>query len=178
MKYVYLILSWIFGLHFLLLGFIFITTSFLAGLLSIIISLFLLPPVRNFIHLKTNKTLSPKYRTVTILLLLMAFSVFLSQGQKQESLELAVQEAQDEADKLAKIQQENVAYFNDNRNQIITKMEEELSKQKYDSVIFLSNKYLSSGDGELKELNSLAVTKSAQIKKDKKTKDAGEERTR
>lgn len=170
MKYVYLVLSWIFGVLFLLTGLVFIIDSFLAGLSLITISLFLLPPVRNFIHLKTKKTLSPKYRTVTIFALFIAYSVFLSQSQTQKSQDLAVQEAQDKADKVAKIQQENITYFNGNRNQIITKIKEELSNKKYDSVISSSNKYLITGDEELKELNSLAGTKLAQIKKDIKTK--------
>jgi hypothetical protein len=171
MKYVYLVLSWVFGVLFLLTGLVFLIDSFLAGLSLISISLFLLPPVRSFIHLKTNKTLSPKHRTVTIFALFIAYSVFLSQSQTQKSKDLAVQEAQQQADKIAKIQQENITYFNNNRNEIITKIKEELSNQNYEAVISSSSKYLISGDEELKNLNSQANTKRAKIIKDKTTKD-------
>lgn len=171
MKYVYLGLSWTFGILFLITGLAFIIESFLGGLSLIAISLFLLPPVRNFVHLKTNKTLSPKHRTVTIFALFIACSVFLSQSQTQKSQDLAAQEALDQANKIAKVQQENITYFNGNRNQIITEIKEDLSNQNYDAVISSSSKYLISGDEELKNLNSLANTKLAKIKKDKKTKD-------
>lgn len=170
MKYVSLTLNWIFGLSFLLIGLVSIIDSFLAGISLVAISFFLLPPARNFIHSKTNKELSPKSKAISIFILFIAFSIFVSQSQSQKAQELAAKKAQEQAEQILKIQQENIAYFNDNREKIIDSIKQELSKKKYDSVISLSNKYLITDDTELNELNLLAKNKIAALKKDVETK--------
>ncbi len=62
MKYVYLVLNWGFGVLFLLIGIVSSVESPLGGLSLILLSLLLLPPVRNLVHSKTKKELSVKVR--------------------------------------------------------------------------------------------------------------------
>jgi predicted membrane metal-binding protein len=54
MKLVYLILSWVFGVFFLLTGLLSIIESPLGGVCLIIMAALLLPPIRNFVYSKTK----------------------------------------------------------------------------------------------------------------------------
>lgn len=85
MKYVYLALNWIFGALFLLTGLISIVESPLGGLALILISLLLLPPVRNFAYSKTNKELPVKARGIAIFVLFIASGIFVGQSQDRKA---------------------------------------------------------------------------------------------
>ncbi len=145
MKSIYPIINWVLGLFFLIGGLGAVVDLPFAGLLFLLISLFLLPPARDFIYSKTNKKLSPAKRFITVFALMMVGGIFLKQEQ--------------------------TIYFNDNRAQIIDSIKKELSDGKYDAAISLSDEYLETGDDEIKELNSLAIAKLNQAKKEQKSKD-------
>lgn len=169
MKYIYLGLSWIFGVLIFLMGAVSLIETPLAGLSLILISLLLLPPVRKFVHSKTNKELSPKARTVSIFALFVAFTVFVTQHQNEKAELVKAQEAKEQAEKLAQIKQDNIDYFNANRNEIISNVQKEISSKNYESAISLSTKYLVANDEELKSLHSSASKKLADIRKQEKT---------
>ena len=155
MKYLYLAINWILGLLFLIVGLAFvIASSSLAGLLLLLTSLFFLPPIGNFVYSKTNKKISFKGKSIVIvasfILYFFAVNIDYSNSQKKE----------------------DIARFNDNREQIIDSIKKELSNEKYDAAISLSDEYLTFDDDEIKELKSLAIAKLNQARKEQKIKES------
>ncbi|NQY07652.1 MAG: hypothetical protein HRT68_16015 [Flavobacteriaceae bacterium] len=145
MKYVYLTLSWVFGVLFGLMGLVFIIASPLGGLCLIFISLLLLPPVRNAVYSKTNEELSFKVRVISIFVLVIAFSVFISEYQDKKDAELT-----------AKSHQKNMDYFNSHRDEIISSVSAALAENNFQIVITQSSKFLAVNDAELNQLHNQA----------------------
>ena len=170
MKYVYLALNWGFGVLFLLVGMVSLLDNPFGGLCLLAISMLLLPPVRNFIYSKTNKKFPVKARVISIFVLFIAFGIFLGQSQERKAQEQAALEAKQKAEKIARIRQENINYFNANRDKIITSLKSALSSKDYQSVLSQSNKYLVTGDKELEQINTQAKKELAAIQKAEKTK--------
>jgi len=170
MKYVYLALNWGFGVLFLITGLVSIIESPLAGLSLVLLSLLLLPPVRKFTYTKTNKEIPIKIRAASIFALIVAFGIFVGQSQDKKSQEVAAQQAQEKAEKIAQIKQDNINHFSANRVQIISSAKSALADKEYQSVITQTTKYLVSGDEELKGINSSAKIEIEKIRKSEKTK--------
>jgi len=168
-KYLYLTLNWVFGVLFLLVGVLSLVESPLAGLSLIAAAALLLPPVRNFVYSKTNKEFSVKERVISIFILFMAFGFFVGQAQERKEQELAAQQAQEKAEKAAQLRQDNIDYFNANREQIISRVKSAITEKDYQAAISQSNKYLVSGDKELEQLNTQAKNELSAIQKAKKT---------
>ena len=95
MKYVLSALNWIFGVLFLVLGLVLLFSDPLPGIPLIIIALFLLPPVRQYIQKKTNKQLPAKSKALIIIVLLIIFGIFIPQSQKKEETERLAEQRQD-----------------------------------------------------------------------------------
>ena len=169
MKYVYLTLNWVFGVLFLLTGVLFLVESPLAGLSLVAAAALLLAPVRNFVFSKTNKEFPVKARAISIFILFMAFGFFVVQAQDRKEQELAAQQAQEKAEKAAQLRQENIDYFNANREQIMSTVKKALSEKDYQSVISHSSNYLVADDKELEKINSHAKDELASIEQAKKT---------
>lgn len=169
MKYIYLAFNWIVGVLFLLMGLVSLIDTPKAGVTLVLISMLLLPPVRNFVFSKTKKEISQKHRIVAIFALVMVFGVFVNQDKASKELEAKAQEAKAQAEQIAKVRQENIDYYNANKNQIISTAKNEFEAKNYNAVISTLSKYLVSGDEELKKLHSLASTELAAIKKREKT---------
>ena len=169
MKYVYLTLNWVFGVLFLLTGVLFLVESPLAGLSLVAAAALLLAPVRNFVFSKTNKEFPVKARAISIFILFMAFGFFVVQAQDRKEQELAAQQAQEKAEKAAQLRQENIDYFNANREQIMSTVKKALSEKDYQSVISHSSNYLVADDKELEKINSQAKDELASIEQAKKT---------
>jgi len=168
-KYLYLTLNWVFGVLFLLAGVLSLVESPLAGLSLIAAAALLLPPVRNFVYSKTNKEFPVKARAISIFILFMAFGFFVGQAQERKEQELAAQQAQEKAEKAAQLRQDNIDYFNANREQIISRVKSAVTEKDYQAAISQSNKYLVSGDKELEQLNTQAKNELLAIQKAKKT---------
>lgn len=162
MKYVYLVLNWVFGVLFLLIGLFFLLEYPLTGLCLIAAATLLLPPVRNFAYSKTNMVFSVWVRAISLFILLLASLVFLGQSEEKREQKIAEQKA-------AEIRKENIDYFNTNRKQIISSVKEALSEKDYQSVISQSDKYLVTGDKELEQMNVQAKNTLAAIQKAEKT---------
>lgn len=169
MKHVYLTFNWVFGVFFLLAGLPSLFNSPLAGLSLIAAAALLLPPVRNFVYSKTKREFPAQKRAVSVFILFMAFGFFIGQGQDRKEQELMAQHAQEKAEKAAQLQQENIDYFNTNREQIVYAVKKALSEKDYHSVISQSSIYLMVGDMELEQMNAQAKDELASIEKAKKT---------
>lgn len=118
--------SWVLGGCFLLLGMALISESFVASISAIIASAVLLPPVRSFVYKKTGQTLSLMMRTVTVIGLLFVIGGLVPPIE-EESLE-------------------------ESREKIIASIKTALSENNYHYVIEETDKYLGTGNEEIKEL--------------------------
>ncbi|RKZ36408.1 MAG: hypothetical protein DRQ49_18010 [Gammaproteobacteria bacterium] len=164
MKFIYLILNWIFGVLFMLVGVASLVESPLGGFCMIVIAVLLLPPVRNFVYSKTNKALSVKARAISVFVLFIAFGVFVGQSQDKKAQELATQQVQEKSEKAVQIRQEKIDYFNANREQIILDVKVSLTAKEYQSVLSQSAKYLVTDDKELTQMYTSAKTELVKIK--------------
>jgi len=158
-KLIYLVLNWVFGILFLLVGLVSIIETFLVAICFLVISALLIPPIKNFIQLKINKEILTKTKIISIFILLIISGVFISQYQDKKELKI-----------LEKQKQEKIDYFNSNRQEIISLIKEMFVTKSYKAVVSESNKYLVLGDQEIKQINSKAKNKLKDIQKIEKTK--------
>lgn len=86
MRYVYAGLNWTFGIIFVLLALVMMLGNPLAALSFFAIALLLLPPARNFVHAKTGRTLLPKMRAISVVVLLLLAVFFVSQYQPEKAV--------------------------------------------------------------------------------------------
>ena len=130
MATVYLVLNWFFGILFLLLGLISISEK-LVSLCFFAIALLLIPPVRKFVYLKTNKSLSRDARAITISVLIIIISfTSIIQNESERKAEQA-QQAKQETERLAK-EKADVDYFNANKENIIKDIRSNNQKMEYE----------------------------------------------
>ena len=151
MKYVYLGLSWIFGLFMFLIGAALLVTTPMAGLSLICTSFFLLPPVRNFVHLKTKIELSLAARVASIWLLIVAAVLLVDQELDAAAEQERAQAAKEQAERAAIEKQANIDYFNAHKSEIIASAKKDIGAENYNAVISSLNKYLDTGDEELQQ---------------------------
>lgn len=171
MKYLYLMLNWVFGVIFLLTGAFSLVVSPLAGLSLIAAAGLLLPPVRNFVYSKTNMQFPVAARAFSVFALFIAFGLFIGQGQDRKEQVLAANQSQGDAGKAAKLRQYKIDYFNANREQIIFRVKSAIAEKNYQDAVSQSDEYLISGDKELEQLNAQAKRGVSSSQIDKKTKD-------
>ena len=166
MKRTYLALNWIFGTLFFLMGLLSLTESFLAGLSLIIASLFLLPPVKKFAYLKTNKEMHINVKIASVSIFFIAFLAFAGLDAGQDEKKLAAQQVREREERV----QKDIDYFNANREQIILSSRGSLLNKEYKLAVSQSAKYLASGDNELNEIHSSAKKHLDEARKIEKTK--------
>jgi hypothetical protein len=99
------------------------------------------------------------------LALILAFGVLVGQSQER-----VAQQAKEKSEKIAQLKQANIDHFSANRKQIILAATSALAAREYQSVISQTNKYLVSGNEELKKINTSAKTEIEKARKAKKTK--------
>lgn len=171
MKYVYLALNWGFGVLFLLAGVVSLIDNPLGGLCLLTISALLLPPVRNFIHSKTNKEFPVKARAVAIFALFIAFGIFVGQSQDKKEQEIAAQQAQEKAEQVEKLRQEAIQEFKLNGQAIISSIEESIAQKDFETAISQADKYMASGDERLKGLREQAASELKLLQQAAKTEE-------
>lgn len=157
MKYIYLAVGWIFGVSFAFSGIGLATESPLGGLIVIAASLFLIPPARDFVYSKTNRSMSLGARVGTVVGLLFIASLIVGQDASSQAQRKAEQEAQAQAELAAQAKQANIDYYNQHKEEILAKAGEALAAKDYKSVVEQTNKYLAAGDEQLKRLNTKAA---------------------
>ncbi|MFW7523692.1 hypothetical protein ACODM8_06040 [Vibrio ostreicida] len=152
MKYISLVIVWVCGGFFLLIGLMSMIKSPLVGLPLIVISGLLLPPIRKLTYSKTNIELSPKLRGISIFVLFVAFLVLVGQQTKREEQQLVEQEIKAEAERVAQIEKANIDYYNENRKQIIESAQSAFDMKNYKLVVDENSKYLVAGDAQLQDI--------------------------
>lgn len=163
-EYFYLALSWFFGLSWLLAGIVMATNfSLRGGACILVMSSLILPPIRNWVFSKTNKTISKKVRILLLVMLFIATPIFVVDDINQRTANV-------EAERVAAIEQENIDYFNSNREQIISAAKSALDSKNYQTVVVQFKKYIVSGDRELNELYDSAKIELAKLHKTNETK--------
>jgi tetratricopeptide (TPR) repeat protein len=169
MKFIYLTLNWLFGIIFLLLGFLTLFTSVFAGLSLLVVSLMLLPPIRNYAYSKSQREIPTKTRAIAISVLIILFFVFVVQAQRAQERLLEAEKAEERAEQAAQAKQEKIDYFHANRNSILSSLRSEFEEGNFGSVVEQSDKYLLTEDAQLIELNNKASAKIAAIKRKQRT---------
>jgi hypothetical protein len=170
MKYVYLVFSWVLGILFGLIGLASLTDSAYAGLCFIAISFLLLPPVRNLVYSKTNQEISYKARTISAFALVIIASVFIVNSSGKKAEELASKKAEEHAKKQADAVQNNINYFKEHKEEVLSNAQKLLLEKNYQAVISQTNKYISANDVELNKLISQAKLAIEQSQREEKTK--------
>jgi hypothetical protein len=164
MKYVYLVLNWVFGISFVFMAIMMAMSVPLAGLSLAVIALLLLPPVRTFTYSKINKELPFKFRAISIFALIIISGVLFGNISDKEAQAYAEQKALKQAEKVAQIKQENLDYFTANRERIILEAKASLESEDYQLVITENEKYLVSNDSEIENIVSSAQEKLSNIR--------------
>lgn len=151
MNYVYLFFNWIFGVFFLLLGFICLFTSPAASACFILISLLLLPPARKAAFNITNKVWAFKNKMFVIVLLFITGLYFFDANKTSVSTSSSdvadvtamTEEARKEyvANEVARIQKINIEYFKSNKKSIISNATDSMKAKNYADVMAQLGKY-------------------------------------
>lgn len=164
MKFLGNVIEWLFGICFFVTGLVSIFQSPLVGLTMIAMSVLLLPPFRRLIHKKTNIDLPPKLRWISIFALFITTLFFIGKHEEdKKQQQLANQQAQ-EAARIAQIEQENINYFNKNKEQIIANANAALNDKNYTFIVGEYEKYLIVDDEQLKKIYNNALEKDKQQK--------------
>ncbi|MDH5184881.1 MAG: hypothetical protein OEX12_13445 [Gammaproteobacteria bacterium] len=151
MHYVFLILNWGFGGLFMLTGLVSVLKDPLPGFILIVIGAFLLPPIRNFIYSKTNKSISVKQRSVILVVLIILLGHFAGEAEKRRADELAQQQA---AEKLAAL----TAEFNEGREAVFSIINKAMAEKDYDKAITFTDYFLPVNDPDITALSRKAKT--------------------
>jgi outer membrane PBP1 activator LpoA protein len=143
-------LNWLFGTLFLFAGLaLTFTASVGGGVCLACITLLLLPPVRDFVHTKTRKTMRPRTRAILILVLLMASSLFTGFDSHR-------QEAKVTAERVALAKQEKADYFRTHRDQIISDVTRDLKAGDFQAATSQAGKFLDMKDRDITDLYAQA----------------------
>ena len=165
MQQMYQALSWIFGGFLLITGLAVLFVSIYTGLCLIVISLFLLPPARDFVFSKTNKQITTKIRAIIIILLFFSIGLAGLFEQPKDAVE----------SKTSEIKEERVSYFNSHKDEILESIQRAINNVAYESAIDQSSPFLIVGDQQLNELYGIAKSRLAQIEAGKKTEKLSEQ---
>lgn len=169
MKYIWLVLNWMFGSFFLLIGFVFVFINPLIAIPFVAISMLLLPPIRNFVHSKTKKKIPLILRAISIIVLFILFIIItvtseLHKDKKEEEKKQLI-----EKQNQLKIKQQNIEYFNKNHSNILFNIKEAIKLRNYQKAISLSIKYLPTNNSELEKLYQTAQNALLELEKEEKT---------
>ncbi len=123
--------------------------NFIPGILVIIISLFLIPPVREFVYSKTNKQISIGYRSLIIITLLAITGATTPSSTEAQKEEWKLAEEKTEMEKIKK-------YFHEHRVEILAEMELKILDGNYKEAITFASKYILFEDKELDKMNKEA----------------------
>jgi len=176
MKYLYLLLSWSFGIFFVALSLATAMSSIPASIAYLLIALFLLPPSRKFAYSKTKKEVPIKARGIIITSLAIASLFLLGMSDEIRKEEMRTQADKERAEKIAFARQKNIDYFNQHSSSILEEIKTAIADKKFNKVLQLSSKYLPSNNKELSSLHSKATLELKIIADAKKEADAKAER--
>jgi hypothetical protein len=163
MKIIFLILNWIFGGLLLLVGIIFIFKDARIGALIMLASFFIIPSVREFIYLKTNKKISIGQRSLIVIVLVgisLGLISSIQQAEQQKVEQQKIEQQKIEQQKLNIEQQrtedKKIKYFEENKVKILKEIDLKIQDGNYTDATSIASKYLSSKNEELIRLNEEA----------------------
>lgn len=172
MQYIYLTLGWFLGLLLVVPGIVIAVTppyiSF-SGILLMIAGLVIFPPFRRYLIVKTGVSLTAKMTTISVALLFIGASVLGGMESDRQSA-IEAQEQKLALEKQREERREAVSKeFANNRSNIIAEIEELIDGADYRSAITLAEKYLSTGDHELRDLHQTAKVEFQAVQNAKRT---------
>lgn len=159
MQYVYLTMGWLFGLLLIVPGIVIAVTppyiSF-SGVLLVFAGLAIFPPFRNFLTGKTGVNVTARMTAVSVAVLFIGASIMGGiESDRQSAIkaqeEKLAQEKQREEHRKSIIQE-----FSKNREAIIAEVRELTESGDYNPALGMAEKYLITGDPELKALQQEA----------------------
>lgn len=134
--------SWFLGAFFLLDGILyFVDKEHLSSIPLFMMALLLLPPIRRFVHSKTNFKFPLYARVISIIILFMIFKNISDR--------------------------EHVEYFKNNSVSVIAQINALIKSGDYEKALSMSKKYLKSGNKELADLHRMAKTKTNELEVEK-----------
>lgn len=156
MKTITMVLNWLFGIFLAITAIGFLVKDIATGLIMFAISCFFLPPVRNFLHNKTNISLQPKIKAVIILFLLIPFFYFINISTEKDIAEFKVKEAKEKAENDQQQKEKTIKYFSDNKEIIYIDIESEIDKKNYRKAVAIAKKYYLTNDEIILSLHNIA----------------------
>jgi hypothetical protein len=164
MKYLYLFSNWTLGIFALVAAttLLVIYKSPLGGISFVLISLFLLPPVRDIVFAKTNLALTARMRSSIIFVLFLLAGFFWWQTMQVMIDDYNVEQTAIASAEAAAIREENKRYFDENSEEIIRELEANMSAGNFTKVARVSRRYLVSGDAQLAALHDEANSRLAE----------------
>ncbi|MBI5100568.1 MAG: hypothetical protein HZB33_01840 [Nitrospirae bacterium] len=148
--------SWLLGGFFLLNGIYILYNSelidkdHLSSIPSFLAALLLLPPVRRFVHSKTNYKF-PLYARVIAIVIIFIVAVKISDRN-------------------------HVEYFNNNSASILAEINDLIKTGYYEVALLRTKKYVTSGNKELLHFHSIAKTKTDELNAIRKKNESSEKR--
>lgn len=125
------------------------TTSLLAGLAMLIAALLFLPPVNDWFTAKTGKPLTPAFRFLGLIGLIVLSNAALNAQLKQDNIDREVRAAADQKQQAEKEAQEQREYLAAHRPQILQEMQGKVANKDYQAAALLARKYQGLGDAEV-----------------------------
>jgi hypothetical protein len=89
-----LVLGWLFGGFFLLSGFLFLFTSFVTGMLCLLIGVLIFPPANSFLVKKFNLSLSKGLR-IALVIVLLALIGIIGGGEMEDELDTSSKDTEE-----------------------------------------------------------------------------------
>ena len=71
----------------------------------------------------------------SIIILMIMFGIFAGQSKERKARELEAKKVQEQAQKIAKIKEENIKYFNENSSKILSDVRNAIKSKEYQKII-------------------------------------------
>lgn len=156
MKTLRLVLAWLFGVLFILLGIINLTQTPLIGIIELLVSIALLPITYQLIYKNTQKEVSSKKKAIITTVLIVVWFIIcgIEGGKEREEQEKTF-----------------ISEFNLNKKEIVSQINQLITEKKYDEAVSLADKYHSAKDQTVLELAEQARSELIKLKNQQKIDD-------
>lgn len=170
MKYVYGALNWFFGLFFFIGGIASLWSSAVVGVLFLAIACLLLPPVRNLVFEKTQRSLSVEQRAFSIAVLFVGSLIAVSMAADKEKVakETEAKHQQELAD--AAERQRLSEDLSTNKAKILGDAKSAIDQKQYEGALQRTASYAKLGDAEITALRAKATEAISKAKNTERTK--------
>lgn len=156
MKTLRLVLAWLFGVLFILLGIINLTQTPLIGIIELLVSIALLPITYQIIYKNTQKEVSSKKKAIITTVLIVVWFIIcgIEGGKEREEQEKTF-----------------ISEFNLNKKEIVSQINQLITEKKYDEAVSLADKCHSAKDQTVLELAEQARSELIKLKNQQKIDD-------